>query len=245
MTRNSASRVAARRPRLGASRGVSAAAAIYADLRAELVSLRRLPGEPLSESQISLAHGVSRTPVREAILRLAAEGLVEIFPQSGTFVSRIPLAALPEAIIIRKSLEETTAKLAAERVTASQILGLWSLIERQAEASSAEEQEAFHRADEDFHGALAEAAGYPGIWAFVQQVKSHVDRYRRLTLPQQGRMARARREHIAIAEGVEAHDPGRAVAAMAAHLDGLMSDIPEIQKLNPDYFDAAPKRPKR
>jgi DNA-binding GntR family transcriptional regulator len=188
---------------------------------------------------------VSRTPVREAILRLAAEGLVEIFPQSGTFVSRIPLAALPEAIIIRKSLEETTAKLAAERATASQVLGLWSLIERQAEAKSAGDQDAFHRADEDFHGALAEAAGYPGIWAFVQQVKSHVDRYRRLTLPQQGRMARARREHIAIAEGVEAHDPGRAVAAMAAHLDGLMSDIPEIQKLNPDYFDAAPKRPKR
>jgi DNA-binding GntR family transcriptional regulator len=155
------------------------------------------------------------------------------------------LAALPEALIIRKSLEETTAKLAAERATPSQILGLRSLIERQAEAISAEDQEAFHRADEDFHAALAKAAGYPGVWALVQQVKFHIDRCRRLANPQQGRMARARREHIAIAEGVEARDPVRAATAMAAHLDGLLGDIFEIQKLNPDYFDAAPKPPKQ
>jgi DNA-binding GntR family transcriptional regulator len=58
-------------------------------------------------------------------------------------------------------------------------------------------------------------------------------------------MARARREHIAIAEGVEARDPVRAATAMAAHLDTLLGDIVEIRKLNPDYFDAAPKPPKQ
>jgi DNA-binding GntR family transcriptional regulator len=234
---------AGRSARSGASRGASAAALIYADLRAGLISLKRLPGEPLSESEVAFAHGVSRTPVREAILRLAGEGLVEIFPQSGTFVSRIPLAALPEAIIIRKSLEETTSRLAAERATPSQILALRTLLEHQAEASAAGDQDAFHRADEAFHGALADAAGYPGIWALILKVKIHVDRYRRLTLPQLGRMMRARAEHVAIAEAVAAHDPARAAAAMAAHLDGLLSDIPDISRLNPDYFDAAPQRP--
>src|SRR5205807_7830638 len=101
----------------------------------ELVSLRRRPGEAISEGEIALSYGVSRTPVREAILKLADEGLVEIFPQSGIFVSRIPMAALPEAIIVRKALEETTARLAAERATASQILVLHSILQRQREAN--------------------------------------------------------------------------------------------------------------
>ena len=114
--------VTARHRRSGRPRAATAAAKIYTDLRTELVSLRRRPGEVISEANIALSYGVSRTPVREAILKLADEGLVEIFPQSGIFVSRIPIAALPEAIIVRKALEETTSSMAAERATSSQIL---------------------------------------------------------------------------------------------------------------------------
>src|SRR5690349_2625537 len=137
--------------RNGRPRAATAAAQIYSDLRAELVSLQRRPGETISENQIALDYGVSRTPVREAILKLADEGLVEIFPQSGIFVSRIPMAALPEAIIIRKALEETTTRMAAERATASQLLALHATLERQREAADARDREAFHQADEAFH----------------------------------------------------------------------------------------------
>src|SRR3954454_24978491 len=89
-----------RRPRAPAG-GASARAAEprHAGLRDELVSLARRPGEAIVEKEIAAAYGVSRTPVREAVLRLADEGLIEIFPQSGTFGARIPIAALPEAII--------------------------------------------------------------------------------------------------------------------------------------------------
>src|SRR5438477_10562457 len=97
--------------RSGRPRAATASARIYSDLRTELVSMQRRPGEVISEAEIALSYGVSRTPVREAILRLSDEGWLEIFPQSGIFVARIPLAALPEAIIIRKSLEATTAHL--------------------------------------------------------------------------------------------------------------------------------------
>src|SRR5258708_38092102 len=146
--------------RSGRPRTATASAKIYADLRAELVSLQRRPGEAISEAEIALCYGVSRTPVREAILKLADDGLVEIFPQSGIFVSRIPIAALPEAIIIRKALEETTARLAAERATPSQILALHSIVERQREADVAKDSEAFHQADERFHASIAEVAGH-------------------------------------------------------------------------------------
>src|SRR5882724_1382806 len=230
-------RVAAGNRRSGRPRAATAASRIYSDLRAELVSLQRHPGEAISEAEIALSYGVSRTPVREAILKLSDEGLLEIFPQSGIFVSRIPIAALPEAILIRKSLEATTAQLAAERAAASQILVLHAILERQREANVAKDSDAFHRADEMFHATIAEVAGYPGIWTLIQQVKLNVDRYRRLTLPQQGRIARVIAEHEAILNAIEAHDPAGARTAMEIHLESLLDNISTTQNINPDFFD--------
>ena len=159
------------------------------------------------------------------------------FPQSGIFVSRIPKAALPEAIIIRKALEATTAHLAAERATSSQILVLRSILERQREANAARDRDAFHQADEMFHAIIAEVAGYPGIWTLIQRVKVHVDRYRRLTLPQEGRIARTIAEHATILDAIEAHDPARARTAMDIHLERLLADISATQSINPEFFD--------
>ena len=221
----------------GRPRAATASARIYSDLRAELVSMQRRPGEVISEAEIALSYGVSRTPVREAILKLSDEGLLEIFPQSGIFVSRIPIAALPEAILIRKSLEATTAQLAAERAAASQILVLRAILERQREANAAKDGDAFHRADEMFHATIAEVAGYPGIWTLIQQVKVNVDRYRLLTLPQQGRIARVIVEHEAILNAIEAHDAPGARTAMEIHLESLLENISVTQNINPEFFD--------
>ena len=224
--------------RRGRPRAATASSRIYSDLRTELVSLQRRPGEAISEAEIALSYGVSRTPVREAILKLSNEGLLEIFPQSGIFVSRIPVAALPEAIIIRKALEATTAQMAAERATASQILVLHSILQRQREASAAKDDDAFHRADEMFHATIAEVAGYPGIWTLIQQVKVHVDRYRRLTLPQQGRIGGVIVEHEAILDAIERHDLAGARSAMEFHLERLLDNISATQSINPEFFDA-------
>jgi DNA-binding GntR family transcriptional regulator len=223
--------------RSGRPRAATAASKIYSDLRTELVSLQRRPGEVISEAEIALSYGVSRTPVREAILKLSDEGLLEIFPQSGIFVSRIPIGALPEAIIIRKALEATTAQLAAECATSSQILALHSILQRQREANAAKDRDTFHRADEMFHATIAEVAGYPGIWTLIQQVKLHVDRYRRLTLPQEGRIPRVIVEHEAILGAIEVHDPAGARKAMEFHLERLLDNISATQSINPEFFD--------
>ena len=208
------------------------------------MSLRRRPGEAVSEKEIAATYGVSRTPVREAVLRLADEGLVEIFPQSGTFVARIPVSALPEAIVVRKALEETTARLAAERATREQIAGIDATLKRQREFAGRGDREAFHAADEAFHAAVAEAAGHPRIWTLVQQVKVQVDRFRQLTLPQKGRMALVIREHAAVAAAIRRRDPQAAAQRMGQHLERLLGDIEGLQHLNPDYFvEDRPARP--
>lgn len=214
----------------------STANIIYRALRADIVSMRREPGEPISEKEIALAHGVSRTPVREALLRLADDLLVDIRPQSGTFVARIPLGALPEAILVRKTLEELTARLAAERARADAVARLCDIMEQQRRMADRGDRDGFHEADEAFHAAIAEAAGHGGIWRLVEQVKVQVDRCRRLTLPVPGRMHRVIEEHRPIVAAIAAHDPARAVASMIAHLDGLRAGIGDVRDLNPEYF---------
>ncbi len=186
------------------------------------MSLRRRPGDPISEKEIALQYGLSRTPVREAMQRLADERLIEVFPQSGTFVARIPYADLPEAMVIRKALETASVRLAAEKVTRSQILALATIVEQQREAAEADDRAAFHRADEAFHAKIAEVSGFPGIWRQVLQVKVQVDRYRRLTLVQEGRMSQVIGDHERILAGISAGSPKEAEHAMASHLDAVL-----------------------
>lgn len=214
----------------------TSAGLVYEHLRAQILSLAIPPGAALSENDLAKTFGVSRTPVREALLRLADELLVEIVPKSGTTVSRIPYFQLTEAIIIRKALEEVAVRTACERASKSQLTTIWAFVERQREADRAGDRDAFHDADEGFHAAISDAAGYPGIWLLVKQVKVQVDRYRRLTLPQSGRMSNVIKEHAAVAAALEKGDADRAVAAMRGHLEGLEHSLPNIRDLNPEFF---------
>ncbi|WP_448206970.1 GntR family transcriptional regulator [Azospirillum sp. sgz302134] len=215
-------------------------ATIYRSLRADIVAMRRTPGEPIIEKHLAESFGVSRTPVREALLRLADEGLIEIFPQSGTFVSRIPMGALPEAVVIRTALEGTAVRHAAQRATRSQIAVLRANLMLQQEMDAAGDRNGFHDADEQFHSLISDIAGYPGLWGLAQQVKVQVDRYRRLTLPEPGRIAQVIAEHTAIVDAIADRDPDRAEQRMATHLDELLSAISLAQGSNPYFFSGPP-----
>jgi GntR family transcriptional regulator, rspAB operon transcriptional repressor len=222
------------------ARDRTAAALVHRALRDDIVAMRIAPGEPINEKSLALRHGVSRTPVREALLRLASEHLVEIFPQSGTFVARIPVAMLPEAILVRRALESVTVRAATERADAARIAALKHLIDRQRELERRGDRDHFHAADDAFHAAIADAAGHPGIWQLIERVKVQVDRFRRLTLPVPGRMGRVVTEHAAVVAAMAAGDADRAVAAMDAHLDGLSASIADVRDINPNYFELAP-----
>ena len=227
----------------GSQRSGTASVRLYRIIRADILDLKRKPGDPIAEKDIASKHGVSRTPVREALLRLADEGLVEIVPKSGTAVARISLVQLADAILARKALEVVCVRAAAERATRSDILQLEAVIERQKEAVAARDHGSFHLADEAFHQSIAFMAGHPHIWALVEQVKIHIDRYRRMTLPVEGRMGRVILEHLDVLAGIAANAPDKAAEALSHHLDGLtLTD--DIRLLNPDYFyDDIPARP--
>lgn len=229
-------RLAGRAP----TRGHTITATIYRDLRAAIVATSRRPGDPVFEKQIAEQYGVSRTPVREAILRLADEGLIEIFPQSGTFVARIPVETLPEAIVIREVLEVAAVRRAAVRAGRVHVARLHANLEQQREAVETDDLDGFHEGDEALHALIAETAGYPGFWTVTRQVKIQVDRYRRLTLPVPGRAAETLAEHEAIVAAIAANDPERAERAMTSHLGRLSARIGEAQGNAPQYFISTP-----
>lgn len=212
------------------------ASVVQDELRREILDMVLRPGTPLAEKELTARFGMSRTPVREALIRLKEEGLVEIFPQAGTFVSRIPTSAIPEAVFIRQALECATVELLARTATADDIARLDAMIARQHEAFDAGDQERFHLADEAFHETLAQSAGYPGVWKLAQAAKSQIDRCRRMTLPVPGRMEMVIREHLAIVDEIRRHDGLAAEAAMRRHLGTLLPDLVHLKVNHPDYF---------
>jgi DNA-binding GntR family transcriptional regulator len=230
-------------PRIARARSRTAANLIYTALRDDIIFMRLSPGHPIDEKQLALDHGVSRTPVREALLRLASEHLVDIFPQSGTFVARIPLAVLPEAVMVRKALEDLTVRLAAKMATEADIARLRENLDEQKAFVRRGDRLGFHLTDREFHAIIADTADHPNIWRMVQQVKVQIDRYCMLTLPAPGRMKILIAEHAAILAGIATHDEARAGVAMATHLDWMNSSIYDIRGLNRDFFDVPPEWP--
>ena len=217
-------------------RRVTTASAIHEHLLGEILSLELSPGTALQEKLIAEEFGVSRTPVREAIIRLAEAGLVDIFPQSGTFVSRVPVNAIPEAVMIRKALEGATVEAAAETADGKAIARLDAIIARQRALAELGDTGAFHEADEAFHENVADIGGHPGVWRLLKQVKVQIDRARRLTLPVLGRMDRVIGEHVIIRDAIAAHRPVDARAAMMIHLGAVIPDIGLLVEQYPDYF---------
>lgn len=209
---------------------------VYHQLHKSIINLDLKPGSPISEQEIAQAEGVSRTPVREAILRLSKECLVEVVPKSGTYVGRIPLASLPEALIAKNSLEQVTIKAAAKRATPSQIMKLKASLEEQREAASANNYEYFNQADDAFHQLIACIAGYPSIWVMIKQLKVQIDRTRRLILQDEGVMAMTLEEHALIVEAIEDNNPAIASSLMEEHMERIDKKTVVEWKKFPEYF---------
>lgn len=214
----------------------TAAKMIYRTLQADIVAMRLLPGTPLNEKIFIEKFGVSRTPVREALIRLGEDGLVDILPQSGTFVARIPVDLIPESVVIRQALEGATAEHAARLATKENIEKLDELIDLQQFHAARDKLDLFHEADDSFHETIAEISGYPGIWQQLKLVKIQIDRARRMTVPVLGRIDQILNEHTRIRDAIANQDTQEAVIAMKQHLKAVLPDIDELRQSRPEFF---------
>jgi len=230
--------MATRSPPLRLDRSRQAAPQIVEALRERILALELPPGTVLQRAELAEQFGVSQTPVRDALIKLGEEGLVDIYPQHATIVSRIDVPSALRAHFLRRSLELEIVRELAGR-SADELARLLPVLReplvRQRRALQARDYATFTRADHDFHRQLAEAAGVGELWPLIRQRSGHVDRLRRLNLPARGKAQSVLRDHQKIIEAIAAREPASAQAALRAHLAGTLTFVEEVRQRHPEW----------
>ncbi|AYG63157.1 GntR family transcriptional regulator [Rhizobium jaguaris] len=205
-------------------------------LRSRILSMSLPPTTVLSRISLQSEFNVSQTPVRDALIRLEEEGLVEVYPQYATVVARIDIGNAVEAHFLRLSIElEAIRRLTADS-SEETAAALRHVLVRQEHVMSPETYDLFDGLDKDFHRVLFERAGILGLWATVRRQSVHLDRLRMLNLPMPGKLQQVIADHHAIVDAVQSGEVEQAVAALRKHLSGTLSIIDLICEKYPDYL---------
>jgi len=213
-------------------RETSKADRVYGHLRRRIRELALPPGAPLRKEELALELGVSRAPVSEAIARLAEEGLVEVFPQHGSFVAPIRATDVREAVFFRTALETEALRRLAPIATPDLIASLDDNIERQGQALAAGDLPRFYDLDEALHARLFGAVASARLLRRLDGARAPLDRMRRLALPEPGRPEGTLAEHRRLVDAVRSGDAEFAAAAMRAHLAEVARSVErELAKL--------------
>ena len=213
-----------------------AAPQVLDDLRHKIVCLDLLPRTVLSRLDLQKTYGVSSTPVRDALIKLQEEGLVEIYPQHATLVAPIDLAQARQAHFMRRSIEIEIARMLAGAANKAVLALLAQHIEDQEVFAQQGWVARFAESDLAFHWTLFEAAHVPDLWSQVRRFSGHIDRIRHLDLPTEGKMARIITDHQAIFAALKTNDPAKAEIAVRDHLSRSIALTGAMKEKNPDYF---------
>ncbi|MCC0026863.1 MAG: GntR family transcriptional regulator [Zhengella sp.] len=218
--------------------GAAVGPQVYRLLRERIIRGDLEPGIRISESEIASGYDVSRQPVREAFIKLAEEGLLEVRPQRGTFVRKIAASAVMDARFVREAIEADIVRLLAQSPVSGLEEELRGLLAVQARAAASGEWLQFIDLDERFHRALASGAGKAYAWNVVEGVKAQMDRVRHLSA-QRFPMDKLVEQHTAIVDGISGQNPDAAERAMRAHLREILNDLPAIAGSRPEFFEDA------
>lgn len=217
-------------------RPTSASQQIYDSLRERIITLELAPGLSLSRAEIAGDYGVSQTPVRDAMMKLEEDGLLAVFPQSKTEVSRIDLNHAKETQFLRLSLElEVTRTLALDNDKSTVEQARKILLEQQ-DALSEMDIARFARLDREFHLSLCKAVGVANLGLLVAGRSGHIDRLRNLNLPDPGKTANILDLHKRILVAIQHSDAEGVEMAVREHLSGTLASVDEIKTRFPMYF---------
>lgn len=210
---------------------------VYDDLRRRIISMQLPPDTTLSRAELTDTYEVSQTPIREAMQLLKQEGLVRIYPQSKTVVTRIDVPQIHEAHFLRVALETEVVRRLATLDNASLVTRARSIIRmQQAVADDPDQLPVFQELDELFHQTLFAGVSRSGLHMLVRERSGHLDRIRRLHLPEKGKAAGTIQGHVDIVDALVARSEQGAVNAMRDHLSRTIAKIEDLRQIYPNYF---------
>lgn len=209
---------------------------VYEILRHRILKVELVPGTVLSRASLQLEFGVSQTPVRDALMRLQEEGLVDVYPQYATVVAKIDVEHARQAQFLRLSIELEAVRRLTEDAPEQTALELTEILTRQKAAESLETYDVFDNIDREFHRKLYENTGILQLWTNVRRQSVNLDRLRRLNLPMPGKMQTVLMEHEAIVNAIASGKSENATAALRTHLSGTLSIIDSIRAQFPNFM---------
>jgi DNA-binding GntR family transcriptional regulator len=191
---------------------------VYAHLHSEIMADRLPPGTELSEVALSKELSVSRGPIREAMGRLAADGLVTVRPRRGAEVRAITPRELIDAYQVREALEVLAVRLAVPRISDWDLDRLAALIDKMAEHARQNAVADFFAANVLFHDLLCEVSGNEKLVQVHRRLAAETGRFQARTLALRGNLESSVSEHRAILSAIRKRDADEAAALAAAHV---------------------------
>lgn len=209
---------------------------VYEKIKDQIIKFDLKPGEKISENEISNVLGVSRTPVREAFIRLKKDMLLNIIPQKGTYVSHIDLDLVEEARFIRESLELAVFQLAAEDFPEEYIVKLKENIYLQEFKIKENLFMDFLQLDEKFHSLIFEGCNKSLSWDMIEQLNSQYKRIRMLTFIEDMNWDKTISQHKALVEYIESGDADKGKEILKDHIGKLKEEQIILKEKYKDYF---------
>lgn len=210
---------------------------VYHVIRNNIMTFQLKPGTTISTQEIAKKLSVSRTPVREAFIRLQQDGLVDIFPQRETVVSKINLERLHQEFFLRQSLECAAMDHAMRNVSQKNISQLKENINKQTVSVKKKEFDIFMKLDNEFHKLIFELAEMPLVWDAIQTMNSHYDRVRIISLWNNEIFENLLMEHQLILTAIEEKSTSLAKKYIKQHISQLNKQLNTFIKLYPEYFE--------
>ena len=214
---------------------------VYDLLYKNIVNLNLPPGTTISEKEIAEKLSVSRTPVREAFIKLSQEALVNIIPQKGTIVSRIDLERVREERFLRESLEFSVVDLFVKTNTDSGLLKMDKMIEKQKKALDNLEILEFINCDDEFHRIMFEETNKLLCYNLITSFSSHYRRIRYLSLKIENIPANVISQHQNLVQALKEGDSVKAQSILKNHIQKLIFEKEDIFTAYPDYFQKEEK----
>ena len=211
---------------------------IYRYLRKDIVTCVIHPGSLLSEKDVSARFNVSRQPVREAFIKLAEAGLVQVLPQRGTFVRKISAQRVADGRFIREAVEIAVVRRAALEMGDVGLMALEHNLQLQRLAAERHDSQAFLTLDDEFHRLIAAGINCLLAWETVENIKATMDRVRFLTLSEVSPPESLIQQHEDIYQALKAKDVDAAENAMRRHLQEMILTITPIAERNSEWFEA-------